>query len=111
VVAQFPPPYWSVYDRVQQDVQRTNNHVEGWHNGMQPKLAKAHPSIYKFVDVLKIEVASQNRKITRYLAGDDAPKPKKEYRILNNRINNLVRRFDNRPRYEYLESFALAVQL
>lgn len=39
---------WNVYEAVQQGFPRTNNNVEGWHNGFMKLVGSEHPSIWCF---------------------------------------------------------------
>ena len=48
-VPQFPIRIWNMYERVQGELARTNNVVEGWHNTFQTNLACFHPTISKFL--------------------------------------------------------------
>ena len=46
---------WNVYDRVLESLPRTNNSVEGWHNGFQRSLMCSHPTIWRLIEHLKKE--------------------------------------------------------
>ena len=46
---------WSCYDRVEKDLPKTNNSVEGWHRGFMQQVSSHHPSIWKFLSALKRE--------------------------------------------------------
>ena len=49
---QFAPAMWSVFE---QDGNRTNNHLEGWHRKFNAVISRPHPNIYQLVDVIKGE--------------------------------------------------------
>ena len=44
-----------------------SNLAEGWHNGFSSFVGCAHPTIWKFLDVLKLEQALTDLEITRHL--------------------------------------------
>jgi hypothetical protein len=48
---------------------RTNNHVEGYNNGLS-KLLKSHPNIYKFIDEITKEESNQHIRFCRLENGD-----------------------------------------
>ena len=41
----FPLSWWNIFNRVQMDLPRTNNSVEGWHTAFQGSLSCSHPTI------------------------------------------------------------------
>ena len=54
-IPQFPIRIWNQYTRVNLDTARTNNCVEGWHNGFQSGISCAHPSFTKLLHLLQLE--------------------------------------------------------
>ena len=53
----FPLAFWSMWDRMQDRLPRTNNSVEGWHCRFQANIGASHPNIWSFLSVLKKEEA------------------------------------------------------
>ena len=51
----FAPALWNVYQLALDGEQRTNNAAEGWHNHFQKMMIVHHASIWRFLDVLKLE--------------------------------------------------------
>ena len=45
----FPVRFWSMYTRVLNQIARTNNSVEGWHNAFQSGLSSPHPCFPKLL--------------------------------------------------------------
>lgn len=81
---------WNVYNCVLNDSPRTNNSVEGWHNGFA-KLCRTNPSIYDFVIAIqKQQSMTEFKNEQLLLAGDDVPPSKSTYRNLNHRVKNIV---------------------
>ncbi len=50
----FPYAMWGVHDRVIDDLPRTNNAVEGWHNRFNQHVGYHHADIWKLIDVILI---------------------------------------------------------
>ena len=46
----FPIPLWNVYDQIHEDLPRTNNSVEGWHNAFNLRVGVSHPTVRKLVE-------------------------------------------------------------
>ena len=55
VVPLYEPHIWNIHNRVENELPRTNNSVEGWHRKMQAAVAADHPNIWRFINVLKRE--------------------------------------------------------
>ncbi|XP_050066301.1 uncharacterized protein LOC126555422 [Aphis gossypii] len=73
----FPIKLWNCYGLIKNDIPRTNNAIEGWHNSFKSILNAVHPSIWKFIDALKKEEKLNRVRIQQFIAGND-PKPKKK---------------------------------
>lgn len=52
VEARFDLKLWNHYSSVKNNVARTNNSVEGWHNGFNVKAQASHISLWKFINLL-----------------------------------------------------------
>ena len=82
----FPHALWSVFDRVDEELPRTNNAVEGWHRRFQTNVGVYHPNFWRFLDVLKREQALVDMTIAQITAGHPPPEPRRQYRDTNKRI-------------------------
>ena len=51
-------------------VARTNNYVEGWHNGFQSGISCAHQSFSKLLHFLQLEQSLQEAKLSKWESGD-----------------------------------------
>ena len=55
------PPYpirlWNLYTRVNLEVARTNNSVEGWHSGFQSGISCTHPSFTRLIRFIQAKLA------------------------------------------------------
>ena len=45
--------FWSCYERILFDIQRTNNSCEGWHSYLNKHAGTSHPYIARFVELLR----------------------------------------------------------
>lgn len=106
----FPVSMWNMYDRVVEDLPRTNNSLEGWHNHMQANITSFHPNIWKFLEVLKREQALTSVTINQVLAGHPAPPTRKRYQDLTGRIANIVQDYENRHVLDFLRGIAHNLQ-
>jgi hypothetical protein len=68
-----PPAYalniWNCYEATLNDLPRTNNSVEGWHNNFSCLLAADHPSIWKFIEGLKTQQSMNYLQIEQFIGG------------------------------------------
>ena len=53
--AVFPIPLCNVYDTIHEDLPRTNNSVEGWHNAFNLRVGVTHPTARKLVEKIRKE--------------------------------------------------------
>lgn len=77
-----------------QGFDRNNNHVESWHGAVSGSLRIQHPNIWKFLDFLKSEQGSVERKIVQMKAGANGPPKKKRSIDYEARLKKLVDGFD-----------------
>lgn len=90
---------------VSEDLPRTNNAIEGWHNCFTSILNQCHPSIWKFILALKKEENTNKIKIEQYIAGE-CPPAKKKYQDKAQRLKQICHDFENRPIDYYLQGIA-----
>lgn len=97
---------WNMFHRTHQEMPRTNNHVEGWHRRFQGLCMCHHPSLWKFLEVLKKEESLGRAEINQFEAGHPAPAQRRIYLNNNERILTLVDDFPNRDNIQYLRGIA-----
>ena len=91
----FNVALWSCYDRVEKDLPKTNNSVEGWHRGFMQQVSSYHPTIWKFLDALKREQDLNEINLEKINSGQEFKKTSKKYEACAARLKNLVTRFDD----------------
>lgn len=106
----FSRSLWNCFEFIHDDLPRTNNSVEGWHNSFSSVLNAAHPSLWKFINGLKKEESLNRLKIEQYIAGNEQPR-KKIYKDTAQRIKTICEQYGNRPNLEYLRGIAHNFQL
>ena len=95
-----------MYDRTVNGQDRTNNHAEAAHRGLQSVLEMDHPSLWRFIDGLRRVQKERDLFFEQMVAGNPPPVKRRKYRQADDRILTLVRDFDNRPLKEYLRGIA-----
>jgi hypothetical protein len=64
----FPIELWNCYYSVLEDLPKTNNACEGFHNGFAILLGASHPTIYKLITGLKQQQTLTELKMNQFLA-------------------------------------------
>ena len=85
----FPIPIWNMFRRTDEDLPRTNNHIEGWHNRFSLNVDGAHPTLWKFIESLKREESVVRAEIAQVFGGHPVTQAKK-YADCAQRIKNIV---------------------
>ena len=101
----FPGEMWNMYNRTRNHLPRTNNNVEGWHNGLQAHINACHPSLWKFLNVMKREENLSRVKLTQCLGGIPQEENKR-YKDMNEQIMNIVDDYPGTPILDYLRYIA-----
>lgn len=109
----FPIELWNCFDSIIEDSPRTNNAVEGWHNGFSNKLNCSHTSLWKFLNSIQNEQNLNENKITDIIAKKVFPVVCKKYIELNKRLFKIVYDYDSTDNdvETYLQSLALNLRL
>ena len=94
----FPIRIWNQYARVNLHVVRTNNSVEGWHNGFQSGISCAH----KF---FQLEQSLQEARLSKWESGD-VISHSRDYIARGKRIVAIATDFQNRDTITYLKGMA-----
>ena len=102
----FPLQLWNVKDRIEEEIPRTNNHVEAYHRHLQAAILAFHPNIWTFLQVLKKEEALRRVEMIQMEAGEVPPPQKLRYRECNIRIKTIVKDYTNRNILSYLRGIA-----
>ena len=81
----FPMSTWNI----SQEVMRTNNSVEGWHNKLNRAIGKLHPNIYELLKHIKKEQREVEVTVAQADLGAEGPPTRLKYRELQKKIHKL----------------------
>lgn len=94
---------WNQHSRVQDDLPRTNNSLEGWHHGFQSMIGAHHPQVFSFIKHIIREQGITDVQKARLAAGNQRPvSTKSRYVRCSNRIKSLVEQYHTMSRIEFL---------
>ena len=62
----------------------------------------AHPTIWKFIKVIRKDAAVQQVRVAHFVAGQPSVEQKRIYKDLNNRVKTVVNDYNNRNIIDYL---------
>ncbi|RNA22243.1 hypothetical protein BpHYR1_020437 [Brachionus plicatilis] len=97
----FAISLWNIHDRLMDDMPRTNNCCESWHNSFTGILNN-HPLIYELIDALRHEQNKIESMILKIKTGVVKTKAKKE-----ESASNLMKFYDPNKKLETLNNLAL----
>ena len=100
---QFPIELWNVRERVLNDLPRSNNAVEGFHNALQSSITSTHPNFWKLCNSLKKEEGLCQTKMAHIRRGDSKSK-KKTYQVIDARLKNLVENYEHENCLDFLRA-------
>lgn len=97
----------SVYSRVINDQDRTNNYSEAAHKRLHKQFAMDHPTIWKFIDALKFVQEIQDKVYEEFVRGDQPAQKRKKYRSADDKIKEIVEGgLERRTVTEYLKGIS-----
>jgi len=76
--------------------------VEGFHNAFHTLMAATHPSIWGFIEALRVNQRKQEVLLQQYRSGITAPPPKKVYRDRSLRLKKVAENYGNLETISYL---------
>ena len=97
---------WSAYTRVQDNLPRTNNSLEGWHQAFKRRLNITHPTVSKLLKVIRNEQAANEILIEQTSMGIDISQTNKKYNIINDRIKAICNFYNKEEGLEFLRAIA-----
>ena len=102
----FSIEMWNMFHRTNQEMSRTNKHIERWHRRFQSLYVSYYPEFWKFIQLLEQE-HSVNRVELLQAAGGHSPRARRwRYVDCNERILAILDDYPNRDTIRYLQSIA-----
>ena len=84
---------WNMFDRVRNNLARTNNAVEAWHRGLGATLEVNNPTIWKFIDAMRTKFRVQEREIEALIAGNAPHRRRPQWQRLDQRLHTICDRY------------------
>jgi len=108
--ALFPVTLWNCHKYIFENIPRTNNSVEGWHNGFASSLNACHPTIWKCIDSFKKEESLMKLQIEQLIAGMTMG-VKRKYKDHAEKIIKICDDYHSRSKIDFLKGIAHNFQL
>ena len=83
--AKYPIALWNHYADALNDVPRTANAVEGYHNGLNSLFLASHPTLWKLLAGLELDMALHLKTLADAQVVNN-PAPRQKYVLLNQRL-------------------------
>lgn len=96
---------WNYYSN-EHNIPKTNNSVEGWHNGFSSILNAVHPNIWNFIKALQKEEKLNRLKMIQYCSGTEPSQKRKKYKDTAERITKICQKFHERTFQDYVSGIA-----
>ena len=103
----FKVSMWNCFNNMTENLPKTNNNIEGWHNGFQRLISAHHPNIWNFIKAIKKEQSISELKYEQLLSGVLNNSSRRIYRDAATRLRIIVGMWnENVDPIEYLKSIA-----
>lgn len=107
----FDINFWNCYNACHEALPKTNNDIEGWHRRFSSLIYSYHPSIWKFIDAIRMDEKQNRKKIEELIAGHEPPAKRKCYKDTAANISRIVREYSGRNLIDYLRGIAHNLEL
>ena len=98
----FDKYLWNQYDTVLARLPRSNNLVEGWHDGFQTLVGCSNPTLWTFLTALKKEENLTFSKKVKMSLGEGPEPKRRKWRLYDERLSSIVDDFDEYDPMDYL---------
>ena len=99
----FLPSIWNKREAASEGVASTTNAVEGWHFGIQAFFSGWHPSLWRTLENLKKDAATQKYLYLQSTAGTELSRREK-YRQLEAKMKNAIERLQDENTFAFLRA-------
>ena len=97
---------WNLYNRTIENIPRTTNSVEVWHNAFQIRVNLKNPTLSRIISKIKKEQRNLKISIEQSLVGNFPRVKKNKYFEMNKRLIDLVKNYNNIKGLDYLRSIS-----
>ena len=98
----FSPWIWNHFESCQAGIPRTTNIAEGFHNGFRSLLQCTNPTLWKFLDKLKLEQALTDAKMTKKQMREAPARRERKCIQLDDRIQQFVDHYETMDYLKFL---------
>ena len=70
---------WNMKERAEDELPKTNNRIEGWHNKLQAAIGAKNPSLWTLITALQRDHALNEVAIAQIIGGHQAEPRRKKY--------------------------------
>ncbi|CAI6376617.1 unnamed protein product [Macrosiphum euphorbiae] len=102
----FPPNIWSMYNKVLNGKNRTNNHAEAANRRLNMEMGVNHPSLWSFITCLQKVQSGRDFYYSQLEAGNSPPKKLKKYIDVDKRILKIVQNNEQSEILTFLRGIA-----
>ena len=107
----FPIEMWTQFSRVINNLPRSNNAIEGWHNAFNNVVGFAHPTATKLARKLQQEQHSTQLFRCQLELGIPVGKKKKTYIRINEALYTMVTDYNKKNQIAYLADIARVLNI
>lgn len=108
----FPIEMWNMFNRLQDNLPRTNNSLEAWHNSFQKNIDCHHPSVEKLISHFQKEQSNVENLVLRYRSGiRTTESPLNKYVQKNRRLKTTTSDYSLGNIMQYLKSISFNISL
>ena len=102
----YPPSVWNHFSAPRNNIPRTTNAVEGYHNGLNSLFLSQHPSVWKLMDGLNKDISLHLKTLADNEVANNPP-PRNKYIVLSERLATRVDCYAGaNDKLQYLRSVA-----
>jgi hypothetical protein len=109
--ARYPPQMWNLHSRIMESEPRTSNGIESWHHQLSSTVAASHPTIWKILEELKLEITLSEQKIARFSVNNKPSRRNNSAIKRDEDYKNLVLRYGTMNDFDYLKCVAHSIRL
>ncbi|KAE9525972.1 hypothetical protein AGLY_013914 [Aphis glycines] len=102
----FPPNIWTMYNRVLNGKNRTNNHAEAANRRLNMEMGVNHPTSWSLITCLQKVQADRDFYYSQLEAGNSPPKKFKKYIDVDIRILKIVKNYEQSGILTFLRGIA-----
>ena len=102
----FPHSMWNMSLRVQNELPKTNNDLEGWHNRFSGSFYQRHAHIWKFIEKLQSDSTLNHHSIAQIITRAAVPPQRRVYHAINECIQLLVNNHGNNNIIDFLRGIS-----